>query len=124
MIQRVLFLGLLVTAVGGCEGMARRNIEVAHSSGTDSATVARAVSEFGAKQGFNCSEQPGPVVLECRARGPRFMSVTSEPNSSVAELAQPFPWSPSGAPELYEQTVEAFTRFMSDRFGSSARIEK
>ena len=122
--NRLLVVGALTIPLCACEGMAHRVIEVDISANANAATVSKAVSEFATKQGFACSEQPGPVVLECRAPGPRFMSVESRPGSSVAELAQPYPWSPSGAPKDYEATVEAFTRYMADRFGTAARVAK
>jgi hypothetical protein len=121
---RLLTVAALVTTLGACEGMAHRTIEVDHSTGANAATVSKAVSEFATKEGFACREQAGTVVLECRALGPRFLSVESKPSSSVAELAQPFPWSPSGAPKDYQATVEAFTRYMSERFGAAARVTK
>lgn len=121
---RLLTTVVVVATVSGCEGMARRTIEIDHSMGANAATVSKAVSDFAQKEGFACREQTGTVVLECRALGPRFLSVESKPSASVAELSQPFPWSPSGAPKNYQATIEAFTRYMSERFGAAARVEK
>jgi hypothetical protein len=122
---RLLFLAALAVLLSACDGIVRRNIEVTHGAGApDSVAIAKAVGEFGAMRSFTCREQPAPIVLECRSYGPRYLSVEAKGNSSLAELVQPYPWSPAGAPRLYEETQAAFTQYMSSRFGANAQVTR
>jgi hypothetical protein len=122
---RFVLVAFMVVSLSACEGIARRNIEVTHGAGApDSAAVAKAVGEFGASRSFTCREQPAPQVLDCTSYGPRYLSVEAKGNSTLVELTQPYPWTTAGAPRLYTETVDAFTQYMSGRFGANAQVVK
>jgi hypothetical protein len=123
-IVRLLTVTVLVPILGACEGVARRTIEIENTTMITVSAVSKAVVEFAVKQGFTCREQTGAVILECRAAGPRFLSVEAKPNSSLVELAQPFPLSSGGAPTQYQATSDELTTYMNGRFGNSARVLK
>src|SRR5438105_14512901 len=89
--------GALLITLGGCDSIAYRTIEIQRADSSSRTAVSQVVGEFAQKEGFSCYDA-STSVRECRALGPRFLSVTSKGDATVVELAQPYPGTKASEP--------------------------
>ena len=114
----------LCLMLGGCDSLlASRLLVQADTGSAAAADVAAFVNEFAVKHAFACLQGADPVLLSCRAAGPRFLSLERKGDSSLLiQLVQPFNGPLSQAPRSYLEASKEIESSAHSKFGAAVTV--
>jgi hypothetical protein len=116
---RLALSAAMALSLAACDSFSGATVHVAAVSAQDAGSLESLVLAYAQREGFVCSRPSLPAILECRAQGPRWLSLRRTQSGFITELFQPYPWSPRGEPQRYKQAREELSRTLVATFGSA-----